>query len=118
MVAFPRLAVVGCGYWGSKHVRVISETPEADLALAIDVRRDRVESLHATYPNLPVANDFDAIHHHDIDGVVIATPISTRLRLERAALQAEKHVLVEKPLTTNTLECRELIALVEQNHRV
>jgi predicted dehydrogenase len=65
-----------------------------------------------------VANDFDAIHHHDINGVVIATPISTHLRLEGAALQAGKHVLVKKPLTTNTLECWELIALAEQNHRV
>lgn len=118
MVALPRLAVVGCGYWGSKHVRVISETPGADLALAIDPRRERVESLHATYPNLPVATELDAIHHHDIDGVVISTPISTHFALARKALRAGKHVLVEKPLATSSAECRELIELAKQQNRI
>lgn len=118
MVVLPRLAVVGCGYWGSKHIRVISETPGADLALAVDIQRERIESLHATYPNVPAANDFAAIHHHDIDGVVIATPISTHFALAREALRAGKHVLVEKPLATSSAECRELIALAEQKNRV
>lgn len=118
MVALPRLAVVGCGYWGSKHVRVISETPGADLALVIDVRRDRVEALRATYPNVPVAKEFEAIHQHDIDGVVISTPISTHFALAREALRAGKHVLVEKPLATSTTECRELIKLAKQQNRI
>ncbi len=118
MVALPRLAVVGCGYWGSKHVRVISETPGADLALAIDIRRERIDALHATYPNLPVAREFDAIHQHDIDGVIISTPISTHFGLAREALRAGKHVLVEKPLATSTAECRELITIAQQQNRI
>lgn len=118
MVALPRLAVVGCGYWGSKHVRVISETPGVDLALAIDVRCERLESLHATYPNVPVSSEFDAIHQDHIDGVVISTPISTHFTLAREALRAGKHVLVEKPLATSTAECQELISIAERQNRV
>src|SRR5213079_1512646 len=50
----------------------------------------------------------------DVDGVVIATPVQTHYRLAKEALLRGKHVLVEKPLTTNVAEAEELVALSKE----
>ena len=114
----PRIAVAGCGYWGSKHVRVIHEVRSAQLALAVDSRPERLDYIQATYPGVATARDFEAALGEDIDGVVLATPVSTHHALAKQALQAGKHVLVEKPLATSSAECRELINLAERQKRV
>src|SRR4029450_8135644 len=77
--------------------------------------RDRIRS---DYPWVSVADDFDAILASDAVGVIIATPIRTHASLARAALMADKHVLVEKPMAMTTGECQELIALAAQRKRV
>ena len=114
MLDNPRLAVVGCGYWGSKHVRVISQMLSAQLALAVDARPERLDYISATY-SVTVSDQFEAALGPEIDGVVLATPISSHYALARQALLAGKHVLVEKPLATSTAECRELLALAERS---
>lgn len=114
----PRIAVVGCGYWGSKHVRVIHEARSAQLALAVDSCPERLDYVRATYPGVATARDFEAVLGQDIDGVVLATPVSTHHALAKQALQAGKHVLVEKPLATSSAECRELIELAARQERV
>lgn len=114
----PRVAVVGCGYWGAKHVRVLSELRSAELALAVDPRPERLEHVRATYPGVPTAHDFGAALGPSIDAVVLATPISTHRELAAQALSAGKHVLVEKPLATSAIGCHELIALAERRKRV
>lgn len=116
--AHPRLAVVGCGYWGSKHVRVIAETPRAKLALAVDSRPERREYIESSYSGVATAADFEAALGPGIDAVVLATPIGSHYALAKRALEAGKHVLVEKPLATSAAECRELIALAERAGRV
>ncbi len=118
MGARARIAVVGCGYWGSKHVRVISETPGARLALAVDSRAERREYIEATYSGVETAGGFERALGAGIDGVILATPIASHYELARQALEAGKHVLVEKPLATSSRECRELIALAEREGRV
>lgn len=118
MPALPRIAVVGCGYWGSKHVRVLQETPRARPVLAVDSRRDRLEYIESVYSNARTSLDFEAALAPDIDGVVLATPISTHYELARAALLANKHVLVEKPMATRAEECRELIDLARRQGKV
>ncbi|MDQ3928570.1 MAG: Gfo/Idh/MocA family oxidoreductase [Chloroflexota bacterium] len=118
MTARPRLAVVGCGYWGSKHVRVIHEAASAQLALTVDSRVERLQYIQALYPGVEIAQDFQAALDADIDGVVLATPIASHYSLARQALLAGKHVLVEKPLATSSVECWELIELAQRQDRV
>jgi predicted dehydrogenase len=115
----PRLAVVGCGYWGAKHVRVSSEVSCGTLGLVVDPRKERLDYISAQYPFVSVSRDFDSVLTGEgIDGVIIATPISTHYALARDALKAGKHVLVEKPLTTTAAECRELVAIAEERNLV
>ncbi|QOZ35136.1 Gfo/Idh/MocA family protein [Bradyrhizobium sp. CCBAU 53421] len=114
----PSLAVIGCGYWGAKHIRVGHDIG-ARVSMAADMRSDRLEYVKSQYPSVAVSRDFDAIlNNSSIDGVIIATPAVTHFELARAALEAGKHALVEKPLAMTSAHCRELIAIAEERKRV
>lgn len=118
MAIRPKVAVVGCGYWGSKHVRVFHELPSARLALTVDGSQERLDYIHDTYPGVATTLNYEDALNSDVDGIVLATPISTHYKLARQALLAGKHVLVEKPLAMTAAHCRDLIALAEREQRV
>jgi predicted dehydrogenase len=111
-------AVVGCGYWGSKHIRVAYETQSLEIALAVDSRQERLDYVKQQYPGVNVSRDFASVLDSDVAGVIIATPISAHYPLAKAALLAGKHVLVEKPLTMASDQCLELISIAEQRDLV
>lgn len=112
------IAVIGCGYWGAKHVRVFNELPGVRLTMVADPSAIRRAHVEETYPNIPTTGDYRDVLSGDAGGVVIATPVSTHFRLAREALLAGKDVLVEKPLTNNASEARELCLLAERLGRV
>jgi predicted dehydrogenase len=94
-----RVAVVGYGYWGSKHVRVLSSTPGVDVTV-VDANRDRLAEAMANFPSARLATDLlDVLD--DLDAVVIATPPASHAGIAMQCIQAGRHVLVEKPLTTS-----------------
>lgn len=103
-----RVGVVGCGYWGSKHVRVLHEIAGVAAVAAIDPARDRLEALTASFPALRCYPELEPVLD-DLDAVVVATPPSTHAEIAGLALAAGKHVLVEKPLTTAPDDARALI---------
>jgi predicted dehydrogenase len=114
-----RIAVLGCGYWGSKHVRVFHQNPDVELALVVDPNPTCRAHVTQSYPEVPVTGDYaEILRRDDIDGVVIATPASTHYRLARELLLAGKDVLVEKPLTDNADQARELCLLADRLGRV
>jgi len=122
----PGIAVIGCGYWGPKVARnfasltAATHRPEAcELRALCDIDRDRLESAHAGFPDCRAHLDAQAVFDSpDIDAVAICTPIDTHFELTRRALEAGKHVFVEKPLTHSVLEAEELVALARARDRV
>ena len=113
------VAVVGLGHWGPNLARNIAALPDAQLHTLCDVRPERLEHVGRQYPAAKRHRDFDAIvGDPDVDAVVIATPVCTHFELALAALQAGKHVLVEKPLAQTSTQCRELITLSEKHDRI
>src|SRR5215471_3469484 len=115
----PSLAVIGCGYWGSKHIRVSCDIRDARMSMAVDPRPDRLEYVRSQYPSVAVSRDIGAVlNNPSIDGVIIATPVVTHFELARAVIEAGKHVLVEKPLAMTSAQCRELNAIAEERKRV
>ena len=113
------IAVIGCGYWGSKHVRVFHELSNVRLAMVADPSEARRAHVERTYASVPTTADYrEALQRDDVHGVVIATPVSTHFRLAREALLAGKDVLVEKPLTDDAAEARELCLLADRLGRV
>ena len=104
-----RIAVAGCGYWGSKHVRVLHAADDVDELVLVDTREDRLLSLSRSYKISRCYTALEPALEH-VDAVVVGTPPSTHVLLALAAIRAGKHVLVEKPLALSSAEARTLVA--------
>ena len=103
-----KVAVLGCGYWGSKHVRVLNSIPDVEQVVAVDFRDERLTELRREFPAIGVFQRLeDALD--EIDAVIVATPPDTHARCAMTAMHAGKSVLVEKPLATSTLDARQLV---------
>jgi predicted dehydrogenase len=110
------IAAVGYGYWGPNIVRNIVERPELELSVLCERDRSRAESFSRRYPGIPTCESFnELLVDPAIDAVAIATPPRTHFSLVAKALEARKHVLVEKPLAATVREATELVALAERN---
>lgn len=106
------IGVVGYGYWGSKHVRVLSSLADVDVHV-IDADRTRRELAAEAFPGVTIHADLDHALHL-LDGVVIATPATSHAGLAELALVSGVHTLVEKPLALSSDDCRALIATSER----
>jgi predicted dehydrogenase len=110
-----RIAVVGLGYWGPNLVRVLNELSESDLVAACDLDEQRLERIGRRYPTIRLAREYDEILADDeIDAVAIATSVSTHHRLALAALEAGKHVFVEKPMAASIPEAEQLCTIADE----
>lgn len=112
------IGVVGCGYWGPKHIRVCHELVEADLTTVCDIDQNRLQQVQTQYPYLKTTSNFKDLLRNGVDAVVIATPVNTHYKLAREALLNDLHVLIEKPITATSQEASELIELAEKRNLV
>jgi predicted dehydrogenase len=114
-----RIAVVGAGHWGPNLIRNFHNKQTSEVACVVDVDAARLQQVQLRFPDLRVGNDSKPIFADpSIDAVVITTPTSTHYALAKAALEAGKHVLVEKPLTNNVAQGEELVELARNRGRV
>ena len=105
-----RIAQVGCGYWGPNLMRNVAGNPKAELVAICDADPVALQRVAGKYPGVTQFTSLDEVLvQPSIDAVVIATP--SRLHFEHvlAALQAGKHVLVEKPMTSSVEQAVELV---------
>ena len=114
-----KIGVIGYGYWGPNLVRNFAEIPEAQMAAVSDLRPERLALVQARYPYVKTTTRVDDLFNNpDIDAVAIATPVSSHFKLAMAALQAGKHVLLEKPFTATAEQARRLIDEAGHRNRV
>lgn len=109
-----RVGVVGAGYWGSKHLRVLHELQGSELYMVCDQDQAKLDEMKHYYPKVLTTSDYQEMLKSDVDAIVIATPVSSHFYLTREALLAGKHVLVEKPLTADVESARVLVNLSEE----
>ncbi len=112
------IGVVGCGYWGPKHIRNCHELPGVHLTTVCDLDDSKLQQVMMQYPYVRATNDFQDLTKDGVDAVIIATSVNSHFRLAREALLSGKHVLVEKPLASNSQEARELAELAESSNLV
>jgi predicted dehydrogenase len=109
-----RLAVAGFGYWGPNLARNIAARADAELVAIADRTPQRRAAAAEAFP---AARLFDDVQHllgdPTVDGIVLATPADTHHALGMAALEAGKHVLVEKPLAMTVAHGADLVAAAE-----
>jgi predicted dehydrogenase len=109
--------VAGLGKWGPNLARNFADV--SDLTWLCDVRDDTRASFAARYPGTTLTASFeDLLEDPTLDAVVIATPVPTHYILAKQALEAGKHVLVEKPPAMRAGEMEELVDLARDRNRV
>jgi len=104
-----RIGVVGVGHIGSNHARLYAEIPSADFTAVYDVDSFRSRAIGGKFGATPAKSLDEFIEM--VDAASVATPTNTHYAIARSLLTKGKHVLVEKPITDNTVHATELVEL-------
>ena len=114
-----RVGVVGYGYWGPNLVRNFADAEGSVLAAVCDTRADRLALVERRYPGVKALSSWrELVADPGVDLVAISTPVSTHFDIALAALEAGKHVLVEKPMAMHVDQCSRLIDEAAKRHLV
>ena len=112
-----KIGLVGLGYWGPNLARNFDDL--AELRWLCDASPDALERYGARYPQARTTTDFDEVlSDPELDAIVVATPAVTHYELSKRALEAGKHVLVEKPPAMTGTDAEDLVATAESSGRV
>jgi predicted dehydrogenase len=111
-----KIGLIGAGYWGPNLARVLNQSRRCIFSLCCDINANNLEKITRQYPTVRGITTTLEMWESDVDAVVIATPISTHFDLVREALNAGKHVLVEKPLAHNAACADELAKMAERKN--
>lgn len=108
-----RVALVGLGYWGPKILRNLFSTSEMTVAAVCDSDAKRLARV--AQPGVESVSDYQQIlSNPNIDAVVLAVPLPAHYEMAKKALNAGKHVWVEKPLTNSKATAQELVDLAQK----
>ena len=111
----PRIAVLGCGYWGSNHIRTLKSL--GALHAVSDVNPARAEGFASEQGCLAIEPDA-LFGRDDIDAIIMALPPQFHAPLAIRAVEAGKDVLVEKPIALNVADAERAVAAAQANGRV
>ncbi len=113
------VAVIGCGYWGPNLIRNFAACPSTHVVAACDRDPSRLERIESICPGARLTGNYDEIlRDPHVDAVAIATPVGTHVSLATAALEAGKHVLLEKPLADSVREAELLVRRAGEARRI
>lgn len=114
-----KIGLIGYGYWGPNLLRNFSSLKQATIKTVSDTREERLDAAKSLYSSLVTKNNpEDIFNDKEIQGVVIATPVFGHFDLAKKALNAGKHVLLEKPMTASVAEATELIRLAQKHNKI
>lgn len=105
-----RVGVIGYGYWGPNLVRNFAENAHTEVVAVSDLRQENLGRVARRYPGIRTGTDCkDMLRDPQVDIVAVATPVRSHYELALAALQAGKHVLIEKPMTESSDQAKHLV---------
>ncbi len=114
-----KVGVVGCGYWGPNLIRNFANLKSSKVVMCADLSEARLNHMKQLYPTIRTTTSYrDLLNDPEIEAVVIATPVSQHYPIAREALEAPKHVFVEKPLAQSVEEGFKLVRLAKEKGRV
>jgi len=112
-----KIAVIGCGYWGKNLVRNFHELNS--LYAICDSDEKILKSFKEKYPDTLILNDYSTLlKDTKVEGFVISTPAVTHYSVAKGALIAGKDVYVEKPISLNYKEGKELVKTAKEKKKI
>lgn len=114
-----RVALVGCGKIGQKHLQALVHTKSIELIATMDMEPEKAAAAAVAF-DAAHYSDVDTLFrsHPELDAVIVATPSGTHRRLVEAALDSHLHVLVEKPIALSSADAHAMVALARQRNRI
>ena len=113
------VGIIGCGYWGPNLLRNLASHPRARVAGVADRSPERRAFVSGKYPAVRTLEGHEQLlADPEVEAVIVATPAATHGRLALEALEAGKHVLVEKPLAMSVAEAEALVAAAKARNLV
>ena len=109
------VAVIGTGFWGRNQTRVFKELEETELLAVCDINAERAKSVAKQFNVEAYTNIGKMLRRKDVEAVSVCTWSTNLAKTALKALQAGKHVLVEKPMATNTKQAEKLLKTAEKN---
>jgi predicted dehydrogenase len=111
------IGIVGLGYWGPNLVRNFAAAPGWTVKYGCDLEEKNLAKMRAQYPAITYTSKLeDLLNDKELTAIAIATPTRGHFPIAKAALEAGKHVLIEKPITETTAQADELIALAQSKN--
>jgi UDP-2-acetamido-3-amino-2,3-dideoxy-glucuronate N-acetyltransferase len=117
MNTVPKIALVGCGYWGKNLCRILHSL--GALAAVVDATEGGQATARSLAPNAIISDNFDAILIDDqIQGVALATPAETHADLAIQAMRSGKDVFVEKPMSLSIRDAEAMQTVAHETGRI
>ena len=111
-----KIGIIGLGYWGPNLVRNFLANHDVKEVIGCDTRKERLQFIKERFPAAKLITDCRELLDSDVDVVVIATPVDTHFKFAKKALEAGKHIWVEKPFTSSVAEAEELIEIADRKN--
>ena len=112
------VCLIGHGYWGEKLARNFNNSEFFNLVSIVDIKKRNLNLAKKKYPSIDLNKNYiDAIKNSLLDLVIIATPTSTHFKIAQFALENDKHILVEKPLSLSLREVKKLNKIAKRKKR-
>ena len=113
------VALIGAGYWGPNLARVFFELPGCNLQTICDKKKERLDSIKASFPNINTTQDYKILlGNPELEAIAVVTEAQYHYEIAKECLLAGKHVLVEKPLALHSHECKDLIGIAKAKNRI
>src|SRR4030042_6778933 len=112
------IAQIGVGYWGPNLLRNLIANKRCKVRRVADMSGERRDCVRGLYPAVHVTDNIAELLNSETDAVVIATPVATHFDMAIKALEASKHILVEKPMARSMAEVEEIGKMAHERNLV
>ncbi|MEM3040854.1 MAG: Gfo/Idh/MocA family oxidoreductase, partial [Nitrososphaerota archaeon] len=106
--------VIGAGFWGKNHSRVLAELPNTELVAVCDIDSSRAQEVARKYGAEWYTNLEEFLKRTDVGAVCVCTPTTTHATVSLAAMSRGKHLLIEKPIADSVESARKIVNAVRR----
>jgi predicted dehydrogenase len=104
-----KIGIIGCGHWGPNFIRNFSQISATEIVGICEINPEKLVHIKNNFPNIQIYRNYhNLLKNNKLDAVIVATPASTHYAITKEALERDKHVLVEKPLSTDLKQAKKL----------